>query len=305
MSAEFVNRRHFIKTVALLTGTFIKDHFAVAQTKPAQTITGKWSHSSLNWKNISKGLDFSSVEVQRGKETVDSLSVLRIQPKHNKIRIFHSFDYDKTVVRTLEEWQKETSAVALINGAQYMADPYYMPCALVICDGKRKGPARNKNVRGMLLSEPRKSDLPNADLIDFDYDQFDPETTPYTQGLQHWPILLDRQGAIKVKPSELRANRSVVAKTFEGEILFFTTQRASFTLHNFGAFLKDTNASADGGFHVHTAMNLDGGKEAHMILRSGNFSYNSKPKVPTNASAEKGLFDWEVRLPGVIGVFPR
>jgi hypothetical protein len=305
MSAEFVNRRYFLKTFAILSGALIKDSFSNAQTKPAQTAPDKWSYSSPHWKSISKGLDFANVDVYRGKEIVDSLAVLRIQPKHNKIRVFHSFDYEKTIVRTLEEWQKETSAVALINGAQYMANPYYMPCALVICDGKQKGPVKNKNVRGMLLSEPKKSDLPNADLIDFDYDQFDPDTTPYTQGLQHWPILLDRQSSIKVKPSELRANRSVVAKTFDGDILFFTTQRASFTLYHFGAFLKDTNASSDGGFKVHTAMNLDGGKEANMILRAEKFSFDSKPKLQTNATADKTLFDWEVRLPGVIGVFPR
>lgn len=300
-----MNRRQLLKNLAILTGTLFKNSFVDSQTKPSQIPTGKWSYSSLKWKSISKGLDFANVDVTRGKEVVDSMAVLRVQPKHNKIRVFHSFDYEKTVVRTLDEWQKETAALALINGAQYMADPYYMPCALVICDGKQKGPARNKNVRGMLLSEPKKSDLPHADLIDFDYDQFDPDTTPYTQGLQHWPILLDRQGSIKVKPSELRANRSVVAKTFDGDILFFTTQRSSFTLYNFGAFLKDTNASADGGFHVHTAMNLDGGKEANMILRSRDFTFDAKPKVQTQPTSDQQLFNWEVRLPGVIGIFPR
>jgi uncharacterized protein YigE (DUF2233 family) len=298
-----MNRRELIKNLAILTGTLLKDSFASAQTKPTQ-IPSKWSYSSFKWKNISTGLDFANVEVTRGKQVVDSVAILRVQPKHNKIRVFHSFDYEKTVVRTLDEWQKETTAVAVINGAQYMADPYYMPCALVICDGKQKGPARNKNVRGMLLSEPKKSDVPNAELIDFDYDQFDPNTTPYTQGVQHWPILLDRQGSIKVKSSELRANRSVVAKTFDGDILFFTTQRSSFTLYNFGAFLKETNASADGGFHVHTAMNLDGGKEANMILRSHDFTFDAKPKVQKK-STDQQLFNWEVRLPGVIGIFPR
>src|SRR5262245_50615949 len=112
-----MNRRNFIKTFALLSGSLIKDHFAVAQTK---NTAAKWSYSTLHWKMISKGLEFGAVDVNRGNETVDSLAVLRIQPKHNKIRVFHSFDYEKTIVRTLEQWQKETSALALINGAQYM-----------------------------------------------------------------------------------------------------------------------------------------------------------------------------------------
>jgi hypothetical protein len=300
-----VNRRELLKNLAILTGTLLKDSIAVAEGNPTKVPAGKWSYSSFKWKNISKGLDFANFDVNRGNAIVDSIAVLRVQPKHNKIRVFHSFDYEKTVVRTLDEWQKETDAIALINGAQYMADPYYMPCALVISDGKQKGPARNKQVRGMLLSEPKKSDLPHADLIDFDYDQFDADTTPYTQGLQHWPILLDRKGSIKVKPSEMRANRSVVAKTSDGDILFFTTQRSYFTLYDFGAFLKDTNAASGGGFHIHTAMNLDGGKEANMILRSEHFTFDAKPKVQTNTTTDKQLFNWEVRLPGVIGIFPR
>jgi len=296
-----VNRRRFLKTFALFAGCLVQERFAIAQDKT----TAAWSHSTPEWKSISKGLDFTKVEVHRGKENIDTLSILRIQPKHNKIRVFHSFDYEKTIVRTMEEWQKETAAVALMNGAQYMADPYYMPCALVICDGKQKGPSRNKSVRGMLLSEPKKHELPQADLLDFDYDQFDPETTSYTQGVQHWPILLDREGRIKVKKTELHANRSVIAKSFHGEILFFSTERASFSLYNVGSFLKETNAQSDGGFHVHTAMNLDGGREANMILRSEGFSYSSRPKPQATAGAEKGLFDFEVKLPGVIGVFPR
>ncbi len=300
-----VNRRYFLKTFALFAGCLVKERFAIAQDKSGKSATVTWSHSAPAWKTISKGLDFAKVEVHRGKDSVDSLAILRIQPKHNKIRVFHSFNYEKTIVRTVEEWQKETGAVALINGAQYMADPYYMPCALVICDGKQKGPSRNKSVRGMLLSEPKESDLPQADLLDFDYDQFDPETTSYAQGVQHWPILLDREGNIKVKKTELRANRTVIAKNFDTEILFFTTERASFSLYNFGSFLKETNAESDGGFHVQTAMNLDGGRQANMLVRSEGFSYSARPKTQATAGAEKGLFDFEVKLPGVIGVFPR
>ena len=111
---------------------------------------------------------------------MDSVGVIRIQPKHNKIRVFHSYEEKNTVVRTLDEWQKETSALALINAAQYMADPYYKPCALVICDGKQKGPLRNKSVRGMFVSEPLKKDLPHADLLDFDYEQFDLASSSYS-----------------------------------------------------------------------------------------------------------------------------
>jgi len=71
-----------------------------------------------------------------------------------------------------------------------MMNPYYYPCALVICDGKQKGPKYNKTFKGMLVAEPKdlEGKLKKADLLDFDYDSFDYRTTPYAQGVQHWPF---------------------------------------------------------------------------------------------------------------------
>jgi hypothetical protein len=242
----------------------------------------------------------------RGDENIDAIAVLRVNPARNRIRVFHSFDYARTVVRTIEEWQKETSALALINGAQYMADPYYMPCALVISDGKLKGPRNNKQVRGMLVAEPSNSGVPQADLLDFDYDRFDSNTTPYTQGVQHWPILLDRKGVIKVNKTDWQANRSVVARDFNGNILFLTTEGGFFTLHNLGRFLKESNARKDGGLRIHTAMNLDGGYEANMIVKSDSLSYLTYGEYETyGPGKDASIFDWKIKLPGVIGIFPR
>jgi uncharacterized protein YigE (DUF2233 family) len=295
-----LDRRNFIlKSVTISAGILIQKIPAIAAPAP------EFSHAAPEWRSLSKGLYFARVKVFRQNKEVDSIGVVRIQPRHNKIRVFHSYDPKNTIVRTLEEWQKETSALALINAAQYMADPYYKPCALVICDGKQKGPLRNKSVRGMFLSEPTKKDLPQADLIDFDYEQFDLTTSSYTQGIQHWPILLDREGKIKVEKSELRANRTVVAKNSDGEILFFTTELPSFSLYNFGLFLKESNARPDGGFKIHTAMNMDGGREANMVLRAGDFSYSSWDHNPMASKDENTILDLKARLPGFIGVFPR
>ena len=133
------------------------------------------------------------------------------------IRVINGYNSEDDVeVHTIEEWQNKTGALAMINSAQYMAAPYYMPCALVICDGQKKGPEYNKSSKGMFVAEPSpefKNKVPLSDLLDFDYYKFDYRTTPYTQGVQHWPILLDREGRIKTKRTSWQANRTVVAKT--------------------------------------------------------------------------------------------
>jgi hypothetical protein len=117
--------------------------------------------------------------------------------------------------------------------------------------------------------------------------------------------LLDREGKIKVQKSELRANRTVVAKNLAGDIFFFTTELSSFTLYNFGLFLKESNARSDGGFKIHTAMNMDGGREANMLLHSRNVSYSSWDYNPIAAANVNTGLDLKAKLPGVIGVFAR
>jgi hypothetical protein len=300
-----ISRRNFIHAMswagaAVLSGISVS---AGAPSTAGSSLTGV-THSDPRWNAAAKGVDFCRIDVRSEGQTVDAIGVVRVRPSLNKIRVFQTFDRERTIVRTIEEWQAQTSAVAMINGAQYMADPYYMPCAIVITDGIFKGPRGNKQVRGMLVAEPNRGNVPQADLLDFEYDTFSLENTPYTQGVQHWPILLDRKGKIKVAQTELRANRSVVARDFDGNILFFTTEGTFFTLYQFGLLLKESNLRKDGGFKIHTAMNLDGGDEAKLIVKSSAVSYVTQPFDP-DAKQANPLFQWKSRLPGVIGVFPR
>lgn len=261
------------------------------------------SHSKVQWKGVSKGVDFARIEVRRNQEVIDVLAAIRIDPRWNRIRVLSSYEEEKTIAHTIEDWQKHTGAIAMTNSAQYMADPYYMPCALTICDGKLKGPKTNASVRGMFVAEPVQKNLPVADLLDFEYDRYTPGS--YLQGVQHWPILLDRNGKIKVKKTGWQANRTIVAKDFDEKILLITTEGNFFTLYNLGLFLKESNARQDRGLRVHTAMNLDGGAEANMIVKSGDFHYVRYGPFEAQRKPAFHLFNWKVKIPGAIGVFAR
>ena len=261
------------------------------------------SHTKPEWKMLSKGLEFAKIEVWRNKELIDVLATLRIDPQYNQIRVFSSYETGKTIARTVEDWQKHTRAIAMTNSAQYMANPYYMPCALIICDGKLKGPKSNPSVRGMLVAEPLKGNLPKADLLDFEYDRY--HTGSYQQGVQHWPILLDRNGKVKVKKTGWQANRTIVAKDFDGKILLITTEGNYFTLYHLGLFLKDSNARPDRGLRIHTAMNLDGGSEANMAIKSKDFTYVRYGPFEDGNNSTFSFLNLKIKIPGVIGIFPR
>lgn len=264
------------------------------------------SHKPIEWKSASDGLDFSRTEVYRDDKLVDVIATIKINPEKNKIRVFNGKDETNLKIDFVEDWQKETGALAMINGSQYLED--YSPRALVICDGKQKGPKYNKYARGMLVAEPKNLEgkLKKADLLDFEYDSFDYKITPYAQGVQHWPILLDREGKIKVKSTLWQANRTIVAKTKEDEILFMTTEGGYFTLYNIGKFLKESNQRKDNGFNIHTAMNMDGGPSSEMIVKSPDLEYlNYGGFVRHDPKTDGNFYNFKEYIPEVIGVFKK
>lgn len=297
-----INRRNFLKLTGMGTlGLIMQDKI------PSPEYYNIF-HKPLKWKYAAEGLKFSRTEIYRDNKLIDIISSVKINPELNKIRVFSGYNKSGTEKHYIESWQEMTGALAMINSNQFMSNPYLCPCALVICDGEQKGPKYNKYSRGMFLAEPKDltSKLKKADLLDFDYDKFDYKTTPYTQGVQHWPILLDRNGNIKTKPTTWQANRTLVAKTNDDSILFLTTEGGYFTLYNLGRFLKESNQREDKGFNVNTAMNMDGGYEAEMIVKTPYISYLNYGEFEKQGEGKDlSVLDTQIPIPGVIGVFPR
>ena len=264
------------------------------------------THSKINWTEIGQGLYFDKIEVYRGEELVDRVAVTKINPEYNEFKVFCGYDEQtgKLSSKTIEEWQEHTKASIIFNSAQYQAEPFGRPCALMICNGKYVGPKNNQSVRGMFLAEPKDNSLPKADITDSQFERIDSALyKKYAQGVQHWPILLNREGKIKVIKTNWQANRTVIAKDNEGNILAFTTEGGFFTLYNFAKFLKQLKES---GLEIHTAMNLDGGYEGCMAINTPHLKYVTYGQFETYGPDKDATIPNAIcPLPSVIGVFPR
>lgn len=264
------------------------------------------THSDLEWRDIGKGLCFAEVDISKKGELIDRIAIVKIDPKFNEIRAFSGYDEktEKYSDGTIEEWQRTTGAAVIINSAQYQANPWARPCALMICDGKLKGPKTNKSVRGMFLAEPKSNSLPLTDILDSQFDNINPEIyQQYNQGVQHWPILLNREGQIKVHQSDWQANRTAIGKDKNGNVLFMTTEGSFFTLHNYARMLKELSNE---GLNIHTVMALDGGYEACMAIRTSDFNYTTYGQFETyGPDKDESIQNARCLLPGVIGAFPR
>ena len=249
------------------------------------------THTPPQWQAIGRGLTFTQVEVLQDGEVVDSLAVVKIDPASNSFRVFHGSP------RPITKWQEGLQAPIVFNASYYKHDS--QPCGLMIADGNPIGPTRNPQMRGMFVAEPQgmSPDLPRATILDLLTTPVDPKNLPWTQGVQSFPLLLDYKGKIRVRDSEKRSNRTVIATDRNGNILVFNTSNRFFSLFEMAEFLKGSK------FDIDSALNLDGGTEAQLLIKTKEFEFFSPP------SWEKSIGDiidqQKFWLPTVVGVFPR
>jgi len=251
----------------------------------------EWSHSSPQWRTLSRGLTFTEIQVYRDQKLVSSLAVVKIDPAFNAFRVFHHEP------QSITAWQKEIKAPVVFNASYFT--PKGKPVGLVLMDGKLVGPLKNTKMRGMFVAEPQgmSPDLPRATILDLVGTKINPKKLPWKQGVQSFPLLLDYKGRIRVRESGKRSYRTVITADRNGNILVFNTGEDYFTLHEMATFLKASS------FDIDSALNLDGGTEAQMYVKTKDFEFFSPPSWKSRLG---NLLDRErFSLPTVIGVFPR
>ncbi len=264
---------------------------------PANLAAADLTHTAPQWQILGRGISFARVEViQEGEESeepevVTTLAVVKIDPASNAFRVFHH------APQGLAAWQQELQAPIVFNASYY--GPGYQPVGLIIADGKAFGPANNRHMRGMFVAEPKgiSPDLPRATILDLRATTINPMNLPWTQAVESFPLLLDYKGNIRVQDSDKNSNRTVIATDRVGNILVFNTSNRYFTLLEMARFLKASK------FEIDSALNLDGGSEAQLLIKTKNFEYFSPPawENPIGSLLERQ----SAILPTVVGVFPR
>ncbi|MBI4767435.1 MAG: phosphodiester glycosidase family protein, partial [Deltaproteobacteria bacterium] len=217
----------------------------------------------------------------------------RIDPEFWSFRVF--FDREP---KTIKEWQQRTRAAVTCNGGFYQEN--FLPAGRILVNGTFWGPLKNRHMKGMFLAEPKKGfeHLPKATLIDLKGSDREERISSYEQGIQSFPILLDPAGQVRVNPSSFQANRTVLAQDRSGNIFILITEKPFFTLYDFGQYLKGLP------FGFQFILNLDGGLRTQLAIQVKAFNYlftgQGERREPSRFFSPE-----PVKLPSVIGVFPR
>lgn len=252
---------------------------------------GEWAHSEIQWRAVGKGLSYAEVQVFRKDQPVDLLALVKADPASNSFRVQHH------APQSITAWQKELGAPVVFNASYYGRDA--RPVGLILSNGKPLGPLNNAQMRGMFVAEPKglSPDLPRATILDLTVSPINIKNLPWTQGVQSYPLLVDTKGRVRVWNSPKTAQRTVIATDRQGNILVLNTTDAYFTLYDLALFLKDS------GLEIDTALNLDGGTEAQLYIKTKDFEKFS----PASWDSRLGsLLDQpKFWLPTVVAILPR
>ncbi len=246
------------------------------------------------WQTLSPGLSFLRWEVRLANNSnKNTLMILRIDPELWSFRVF----FDKEP-KTIKEWHLMTKATVTCNGGFYQEN--FQPAGRILVDGTSLGPFRNRHMKGMFLSEPKKGfeHLSKATLIDLKEKNSEEKISSYDQGIQSFPVLLDPTGLVRVNPSNFQANRTVLAQDHFGNIYILITEKPFFTLYDLGHYLKGLP------FGFRFILNLDGGLRTQLMIQVKTFHYFFTSQGE-GGETSRLFFPELVKLPSVIGIFPR
>lgn len=215
--------------------------------------------------------------------------LVRVDPDLFIMRPFHFRDQGQTQPLTLKQWMDKTGANLIFNAGQYYPDYSYM--GFLMSNGRIIRKRMHPLFQGMFVAEPFDVTGPRAKILDLAEDPFDPSVPGYMEAAQSF-MLFDKHGAIRVRRTSNMAYRTVLAEQRDGKILIAVT-RVPFTLWELA------KALLDGPFPVKQAISMDGGDEAQIAIRAGDFSY-----AQASGMAARELENTKP-LPTVIGLFPR
>lgn len=217
-------------------------------------------HPAVTWETASPGLDIGRMTASRYiRLGSNQIVILRFDPKLFDVIPFTAAEQENDTSKALTAWADQIpQAKVVFNSGQYYPDGRFI--GLLRKNGQKLGSGLHHNWQAVLLSGgPLESDFPQTTIYDLDFDDFNPDQTPYRFAIQSF-MLLDRLGRPRVRQSERLASRTVVAQDNQKRMMVIMAPGAC-ALYELALLLKNTDLD------ILQAMSLDGGFESQALVR--------------------------------------
>jgi exopolysaccharide biosynthesis protein len=219
------------------------------------------------WVLLQPGLERRSIEISNDhKQPVESVYLLRMDLHRFRLEVaFHE------TPQNLEDWQKETKALIVVNGGYFRKEEEKsLPNGLTVVKGESFGSSYG-DFAGMLAVSDYGTEL--RWLAEKPYNP----NERLRAALQSFPVLVKpggRLGFPEQYEDNVQARRTVIGQDRDGRILLMIAPRGYFTLHQLSLYLTGSDLQLD------IAVNLDGGPSSGIFLASPRETISSQTLLP-------------------------
>ncbi len=207
-------------------------------------------------------------------------------------------DHAAPTPHTIDEWAQRLGAPIVFNSGQFDANFAYL--GWLKSQGQWLNTQRQPTWMGFLVSAPHAGGAwaRIVDLATPPERERDPRlwADAYDNVIQSM-MLIDEQAQVRVRQSDLAACRTVVAQDRDGRMLIIATEGAV-TLFDLAQWLPHS------GLRVVRAMNLDGGIESQLAVRTQELNLTLYGQYGTGSHVFEARHMARYPIPAVIAVWP-
>ena len=253
-----------------------------AQNKPKQK----------PWIRLEPGLEFGSFISPDKSPVGDNLiRILKIDPKQFQFRLLNASASPGGKRLSAKQWVRQNGMVAAINASMYQADKL-TSVSLMKTFGHINNRWYSKD-RALLVFDPKKKSLPDAQILDRDCQSVDQLRKLYHTLIQSIRMIsCDRKNVWEQQNKKW--STAAIGMNQQGDILFIHV-RSPFSTHD----LIDNLLKLP--IHLKRAMYVEGGSEAQMFIHSGKNELEFVGSYSTGANeTDANSLAWPV--PNVVGI---
>lgn len=250
-----------------------------------------------SWRALAPGLDLAVVNASKPSHLGDSIiTIVRADPSHWQLALGSLSDEMPAGGMTARQWAEKKDWALAINAGMF-AEDYRTHVGYFASGGK----VLNDNVnryQSVAVFDPREESLPGFRIIDLDLSErsFAEIRKQYGSVIQNLR-LIRRPGENRWRDRGEAWSEAALGEDSAGNMLFIFA-RSPFTMHQFNREILSA------GIDLVAAQHLEGGPEAQLFLKLGDFELNQFGSYETRFKEDDGNpLAWPI--PNVIGIFPR
>jgi len=251
--------------------------------------------SGPEWQDLAPGMDLTVIEAQKRSIVGDSrITVVRIDPALWDLGVAGMSQTGETNGRSAREWCQRGGFVAAINAGMFATDGSTHVGYLRFAGHTNSG--QLNSYQSVAAFDPQDSTVaPRFRLFDLDA----PGVTmadirnAYASVAQNLR-LIKRPGSNRWSQQPKMWSEAALGEDDQGRILFIFS-RSPFTMHDFNQELLRA------GIGIVAAQHLEGGPEAQLYLRIGDFELDLVGSYETGfTESDSNLTAWPI--PNVLGI---